>query len=189
MSVSLWRWNKSCDGQECIGDCDRCSIGLENQDVTNMVARRKAKHYLSAVHYARLDVKRLTEQIDALRESAGGLRAITYDGDKVQTSPENRLEETLARIDELEREFAEDLKDLYELIKRVENEIGQMENKTHAEILKRRYIDEDKRDGHLGRPSFEKIAYDMSLAYSYVRQLHSAALVEFFNEIMQVRTQ
>lgn len=24
MSVSLYKWNESCNGQECCGDCDEC---------------------------------------------------------------------------------------------------------------------------------------------------------------------
>lgn len=32
MSVSLYRWNESCDGQPCPGDCDVCPRNREEED-------------------------------------------------------------------------------------------------------------------------------------------------------------
>lgn len=32
MSVSLYRWNESCDGQPCPGDCDVCDKNTEDEE-------------------------------------------------------------------------------------------------------------------------------------------------------------
>lgn len=32
MSVSLYRWNESCDGQPCPGDCDSCTRNTEDEE-------------------------------------------------------------------------------------------------------------------------------------------------------------
>lgn len=42
MSVSLYRWTEACDGQPCVGDCDKCGDLISRQDAIEALRRAEA---------------------------------------------------------------------------------------------------------------------------------------------------
>ena len=51
------------------------------------------------------NIERLGQRIETLYNQASGLKAITYDKDRVQTSPENSLQEIIVLIDMAKAEY------------------------------------------------------------------------------------
>ena len=134
--------------------------------------RNATQRYLQEVALLRRDVGRVRLQVEKVRHEAGGLKAIVYDRDRVQTSPVNTLEEQMVRLDEITTKYAEKLAEMYEAIQIREEQIRRMPKVSHREILTERYL-------LPRRKSFEQIACDTHRSYDWVRHLHTEALVEF----------
>ena len=65
----------------------------------------KPKTYLSEIHRLKRMTQRLEHKIETLRHRAEGLKGITYDKDKVQTSPEDPMSKICAEISEIDNEI------------------------------------------------------------------------------------
>lgn len=91
-----------------------------------------ARSYLDNIYITSKKIINREQEIEALYMQAGGLKGITYDGVKVQTSPMNYMEMALADAHEKEMENEEDKAKLEEL-------------KTNAYIIIRRMEDEQQR--------------------------------------------
>lgn len=135
-----------------------------------------AKEYLLKIKLYNRTLQGISEEIERLYAEAGGLKAIVYDKDRVQTSPEDRLEKMMVRIDEECNKWAR-MKIRYEreVRKRVE-QINKLNNADHAELLRLRYV-ELKQDG--SQMMLEEIAVRMHLSYHRVKHLHGEALQAF----------
>ena len=135
-----------------------------------------AKEYLSKIQTYRQIMQTYADRIEALYHDAAGVKAIVYDKDRVQVSPENRFEEIMAKIDAEARKWAAArLKYEKEVQKRVEQITG-MERAEYAEILRLRYI-ELGQDGRM--MSLEEISCRMHLSFYRVAHLHGEALEAF----------
>lgn len=132
-----------------------------------------AKEYLSKIYTYRRSLQRIEEHIEELYNEAAGLKAITYDKDKVQVSLDNRMETIIVRIDEQAKEWR-DLKLRYEqeLRARVAM-IDGLDRADYSEILRLRYVEGER------MMRLEEIAVRMSLSYERVRHLHGEALEAF----------
>lgn len=135
-----------------------------------------AKEYLSKIQTYRQTMQMYADRIETLYHDAAGIKAIVYDKDRVQVSPENRFEEIMAKIDAEARKWAAArLKYEKEVQKRVE-QIAGMERAEYAEILRLRYI-ELGQDGRM--MSLEEISCRMHLSFYRVAHLHGEALEAF----------
>lgn len=135
-----------------------------------------AKEYLSKIHIYRKMLLSSTERIEELYAEASGVKAIVYDKDRVQVSPENRFESVMTRIEAEADKWAR-LRLKYEAeVRRRETQILNMPNPAHVKVLTYRYLDLDSK-GDLRR--FEEIACLMNMDYGWVRHLHSRALGAF----------
>lgn len=135
-----------------------------------------AKEYLSKIQTYKQIMQTYADRIEELYHEASGLKAIVYDKDRVQVSPENRFEQIMAKIDAEARKWAAArLKYEKEVQKRVE-QIAGMERAEYAEILRLRYIELD-RDGRM--MSLEEISCRMHLSFYRVAHLHGEALEAF----------
>ena len=135
-----------------------------------------AKEYLSKIQTYRQIMQTYADRIEALYHDAAGVKAIIYDKDRVQVSPENRFEEIMTKIDAEARKWAAArLKYEKEVQKRVE-QIAGMERAEYAEILRLRYI-EIGQDGRM--MSLEEISCRMHRSYPNVKHLHGWALNAF----------
>lgn len=135
-----------------------------------------AKEYLSKVHIYRRMLLSATDRIDELYAEASGVKAIVYDKDRIQMTPENRFEAIMTRI-EAEAEKWASLRLKYEAeVRKREMQIADLSNASHIEVLTYRYLNLDSK-GNLRR--FEEIACLMNMDYGWVRHLHSKALTAF----------
>ena len=156
------------------------------KDYLKQVARWRRK-IESIEAMSRDRIERQTEELERLYHLAGGLKAITYDRDIVQVSPENRLEAICVQIEEAstkvsqavmkERlEAGKKVRAYEEKIQVIADQIAGMEKEDHAEILRLRYL-ETEADGRQMR--LERIACVMNRTFDRVRHLHGEALEEF----------
>lgn len=135
-----------------------------------------AKEYLSKIQTYRQAMQSYAYRIEELYHDAAGIKAIVYDKDRVQVSPENRFEQIMAKIDAEARKWAAArLKYEQEVQKRID-QIAGMERAEYSEILRLRYIELDA-DGRM--MSLEEISCRMHRSYNNVKHLHGWALSAF----------
>ena len=129
-----------------------------------------AKQYLIEINkYHRICLS-LQDQIEDLRHQIGGLRAITYDKDRVQVSPSNKMEELVPKLIKLEERYTRNLiKYKAEVLKRTK-QIAELPNPLHVTVLTLRYC-QNKR--------WEEIAAETGYTFRHITRVHGDALQAF----------
>lgn len=135
-----------------------------------------AKAYLSEIRTYKKAMRSLEMKCEELRVKASGVGAIVYDKDKVQVSPANMMENIVAELVEVEERYGRTIVKYFEAVRLREEQIANMDNPLHSEILRMRYIDDGK-DGNA--PRLEEIAYRTNRSFSSVAHLHGDALQAF----------
>lgn len=134
-----------------------------------------AKEYLMKIQIHKRSIESIQQKIEMLYNEAAGIKAIVYDKDHVQTSPENRFEEMMIRIDaECSKWVRMRIRYEREVRKRV-NQINKLGNPDYSELLMLRYVDLE--DGR--QRSLEEIAYRMHKSYPRIKHMHGEALEAF----------
>lgn len=138
--------------------------------MTDKELSQKAKEQLSQIKKTDRLIDRLLSTVQTLRSS---LTSQSYElqPDRVQTSgPKDRLSETFARIDDLEREISARIDDLIRLKEDTSKVIYQISDKDQQNVLIARYVQGER---------WEKIAVDLNFSIAQVYRLHGKALVNF----------
>ena len=129
-----------------------------------------AKEYLLQLDTLRDEIESTNLALEKIFTEASGIKAITYDKDRVQVSPSNLAENFMVKLAELGDEYAQmQMKYKLERDKRIAM-INGLANPIHVRILRKRYID--------GK-TFEEIAVALHYTYRHVTRLHGSALQEF----------
>lgn len=129
-----------------------------------------AKEYLLQLDTLRDEIESTNLALEKIFTEASGIKAITYDKDRVQVSPSNHAENFMVKLAELGDEYAQmQMKYKLERDKRIAM-INGLSNPIHVRILRKRYID--------GK-TFEEIAVTLHYTYRHVTRLHGSALQEF----------
>ena len=145
----------------------------------------RAKEYLMQLQT--LDVQ-ITQKIDELSQLHSMLhgKAVSYDGEHVQTSPQNMQEKVICRCIDMEADINEMI-DKYICKKdRIINEIHELGDPRYMQILYMRYVPNEKHQ----IKRLEDIAVCMkkpngdSYDYMYINRLHGDALREFDRKIL-----
>lgn len=135
--------------------------------------------FLTGPHRKRLEIARKENIIAELR-SCLLPGAIRYDEDKVQSSPRDQLSETMAKIDELERQVEALKAERSALIIEVNNVIEKLENDIEKAVLTEWYINRTK-------PSriASNIGYSERRMYHYKKEgvQHLAQILKDFSEL------
>lgn len=100
---------------------------------------REVYDFLMGPHRKRLEIARKENIIAELR-SCMLPGAIGYDKDRVQTSPIDQLSETMAKIDEMERQVEELKAERSAMIIRVNEMIEKLDNDTEKTVLTEWYL-------------------------------------------------
>lgn len=135
-----------------------------------------AKEYLLEIQKFKRTADALGEKAEALRTEMEGLKAITYDRDRVQVSPTNRVEELMPRLVELEEKYGDAILEYHKAVQIRTQQIAEIGREDYFAILKMRYIDERK---DRRRYSFMEIAKHLHLSYDRAIHLHGEALQAF----------
>lgn len=99
---------------------------------------------------------------------------IRYDLDKVQTSPEDRLSQSVADLVAVERRQKRQIERLMSDIAKAENLIETMPTPEYRELIRLRYV-----SGGLKLMTWEQVAEQMGYSSDHVRgKLHGKAIAE-----------
>lgn len=129
-----------------------------------------AKEYLNRIHGYKQNLDKLQESLEFLYAKASGIKAITYDKDRVQVSPENKFESYMVKIDAVAEKYAKMLFIYSETLTEGTERIMNMKNATYSKVLLLRYIDGLR---------WEEIACKMNYSFRHVTRLHGSALAAF----------
>lgn len=130
----------------------------------------KAKTYLLQLQTYQREIKTLAEKIEELRTQAEGVKAIRYDLDRVQTTPENRQEAIIIRMVEVISKYAAAIVRYHEEVQTRQEQINGLADPVQIEILSLRYI---------SGWTLNKIAREKHYSYEWIRHKHGAALQAF----------
>lgn len=146
----------------------------------------KPKTYLSEIHRLKRMTLSLERKIETLRHRAEGLNGITYDKDKVQTSPANTIEAAVVELVDLETRLVEVSHRYAEAARIRTDQILDMDDPRYAELLFLRYVDDGK-DGKGN--TLADVADMMNYSMDWTRRLHGRALQAFGAKYMKEDTQ
>ena len=136
-----------------------------------------AKEYLQQLDTLRDEIESTNLALEKIFTEAQGIKAIVYDKDKVQVSPDNHSENFMIKLAELGENYARmQMRYKLERDKRIAM-INSLANPIHVRILRKRYID--------GK-TFEEIAVALHYTYRHVTRLHGSALQEFTQRYQDV---
>ena len=131
--------------------------------------KKTPKEYLRQLRTAEIKIEQKEEELERLKASLESISTGT-DGERVQTTPRDRLSEEVPIIADLEEEINSDLGALLMRRNKIINEIHSMDNPVYMDILYKRYVQ---------YKSLEEIAVEMSYSYRWIKHLHGIALQEF----------
>lgn len=125
------------------------------------------KEELKEIRHLDYRIKSKRTQIEDLRDKAQCLKGINYTSDKVQVSSENRIEEIIAKICDMENSLAKEIDVLLDLKAKAKNEIDSITDKKLRDVLEMRYLE---------MRNWEYIAVQMNYNYRWILRLHGKAL-------------
>lgn len=138
--------------------------------VTDKEQSQAANEYFAQIRKTDRLIQRLTSTVATLRS---GLTSQSYElkPDKVQTSgPKNALEETIAKIVDLEADINSWIDELVQQKADAISRIRNISDYDQQNILIARYVEGDK---------WERIAVDLNVSIAQVYRIHGAALLDF----------
>ncbi len=129
--------------------------------------------FLMKPHRKKQEIRRLEETIEELR-SCLLPGAIRYDRDSVQTSPSNQLEETVAKIDEMERRLERLRQERAALIIEVNATIDKLEDPVERSVLTFYYVNRYKP---------EEVAELIGYSERWMYKVKKEAVMKLFSEM------
>lgn len=136
-----------------------------------------AKKYLSQIQWYRDVLEEIEQNVEELDTKAQGLKAQTYDQDRVQVSTRNLFEEAVIALDAEKALWANVQVEYQKALRLRIEQIKDMDKPLYAELLKHVYI-----DGLSLRMATAKIQLahpDRVYGEGYIRQVHGWALDAF----------
>lgn len=100
-------------------------------------------------------------------------KAIVYDSDKVQVSPEDRFGKECAAVADLEMELGASIMRLAKKQIKAEQMIRQIEDSNERKVMRYYYL--TTFDGQL--PTWNQVAIKMNYYERYVKKIHGSALI------------
>lgn len=136
----------------------------------------RAKEYMMQYRVCVAKIARLEQNIERLRDQAGGLSAIQYDKDRVQSSHvPDKMGEVIAKMADLEESYSAEILESAYLMNAIESVIMQVSQTECQTLLWKRYIDLED-DGKL--KTWQTICDEMSYSWAGVHKVHKRALKE-----------
>ena len=129
-----------------------------------------AKEYLSQAYRLDKRIDNKLEQLSALRDTTTKATAVMNDVVVSRSRNMHSLQDTIAKIVDMENELNGDIDMLVDLKRDMSRLIKQIKSPQHQLILEMRY---------LTYKSWKEIAEGLELDERYVYKLHGAALKEF----------
>lgn len=134
-----------------------------------------AKEYLRTLRWTELSIETRKDELRRLDAEYTYLSGISYDRDRVQTSPSgNAFPQSDRRID-LALKIREDILAMQKLRTDIIGKITGLDNPLYSQVLLERYVN------YL---SFDDIADKMNYSYVRITHIHGEALQEFTHKYL-----
>lgn len=133
---------------------------------------KEIKDYFRQIRREQFEIIHLTEMIKSEEQSLLP-SAIRYDREKVQTSPEDVLSKSVAKITELEREYAESLVTLKSNKANAEAMLKDLDNPDEREVMRWYYMSFNGRQPF----TWDDVAVRMAYTKRWILKLHGNAIM------------
>lgn len=127
------------------------------------------KEYLRQLERLNAKIEHKRCELEMLRTAMQSV-SIKIEGDRVQTSPSDKMPDDVAAVVDIEKEIETDTLVLIAARDKIINQIHSLPNSLYIKILYKRYV-EYKR--------LEQIAVELHYSYDRVKHLHGDALQVF----------
>lgn len=138
---------------------------------------KEVKQFLKDIRKEQEEIQQI-KAIIAEKELTLLPKAITYDGDKVQVSPEDKFSAVCAAISDLEMELGKSIMILAKNQIIAEQWIKQLAEPKERMVMRYYYL--SVFDGQV--PTWNQVAIKMNYYESYVKKLHGSALLHLANK-------
>lgn len=133
-----------------------------------------AKEYLEQIKHKDVIINNMIHEKEFLMNEMCGVKAVRYDLDKVQSSPDgDRMATIMAEIEEKEEEINRQIDDLCDFRLQVTRLINALQDEKHISVLYKRYVQFQ---------TWGQIAGDLQYTDRHVMRLHGAALDAFYKK-------
>lgn len=129
-----------------------------------------ARKYLEQLQEIDISINQELERLAEMKSGAGGVGAIDYSKDRVQTSPVNALEKRVCNYIDFEERLNSHIDKFVDAKERIISEIRGLHHKHYINILYKIYVQ---------FKSIREAAGEMKISYSYAVELHKKALKAF----------
>ena len=130
-----------------------------------------AKEYLSQAAVLKRRIKQLEDRIEEIRTEASSPKAIRYDKDMIQSSPNSdALANYVIRLDKEESKLLKYKEDYLDKYHEIRDRIVKVMPGIYADILFMRYLEQK---------TLVVIADELNYSYIHVCRLHGLALLAF----------
>lgn len=126
-----------------------------------------AKEYMEQARYLDMQINSKIEQVRTLNELATKVTTVYSDMPHSPNRNTGRMEETIAKIIDLESEIDRDIDELVDLKQEVKTAISKVEDEKYRVLLELRYINQK---------SWEQIANQLGYDLRYTHKIHGRAL-------------
>lgn len=141
--------------------------------MTDKELSQQAKEYFAQIRKTDRLIQRLTNTVNTLRSSSTS-QSYELNPNKVQTSgPKNALEETVAKIVDLEADINRRIDELVQQKTDAMRRIQNVPDQDQQNILIARYVNGEK---------WEKIAVELNFSIAQIYRIHGKALLDFIKE-------
>lgn len=127
---------------------------------------KNAKKYLSQIRLLDVKIAQKEKELEMLRAETENISPKS-DGDRIQTSVNDRMSANIAKIIDIEKEIAQKQVELIIVRHTIIDKIHGLSDPILVDILYKRYVE---------YKSYNLISYELGYNTVYTRQLHSKAL-------------
>lgn len=129
-----------------------------------------AKEYLDHIKRCYQTMQALYDRLVEVRTKIEGLKAITYDRERVQVSPSNKTEELIAQLVDTEDKLSKEVREHFDEVVEATKRIYSLDNERQIQVLEMRYIKGMR---------WQVIADELDIEYRSATRLHKKALRNF----------
>lgn len=127
---------------------------------------KNAKTYLSQIRLLDVKIAQKEKELEMLRAETENISPKS-DGDRIQTSVNDRMSANIAKIIDIEKEIAQKQVELIIVRHTIIDKIHELSDPILVDVLYKKYVE---------YKSYNVIAYELGYNIVYVRQLHMKAL-------------
>lgn len=129
-----------------------------------------AQEYMDHIKRCYQTMQALYDRLVEVRTKIEGLKAITYDRERVQVSPSNKTEELIAQLVDTEDKLSKEVREHFDEVVEATKRIYSLDNERQIQVLEMRYIKGMR---------WQMIADELDIEYRSATRLHRKALRNF----------